>query len=95
LTFFPQHFLGLSGIPRRYADYSDVYIIWHLVSSYGAYMSTVGVAIFLWVLIEALISIRCVITIGGGNYYSKRGDNQILPGDFHNYSSRCAGLVNI
>jgi hypothetical protein len=57
-------------------------------------MSTVGVAILLWVLIEAFMSLRCVIVSGGGNYYSKRSDRQILPSDYHNYSRRCTGLIN-
>ena len=53
LVFFPQHFLGLAGMPRRYIDYPEVYAGWNAVSSYGSYISAVGVLIFLYGVFQA------------------------------------------
>ncbi|HVI30224.1 cytochrome c oxidase subunit I [Hansschlegelia sp.] len=53
LVFFPQHFLGLAGMPRRYADYPEAFHGWNMVSSIGSYISALGVFIFLYGVFEA------------------------------------------
>ena len=52
LTFFPMHFLGLAGMPRRIPDYPDAYSGWNFISSLGAMISFVGVFIFGYILYD-------------------------------------------
>jgi len=58
ITFFPQHFLGLNGIPRRYSDYPDNFTSWNVVSSLGSYTSVVAVLIFRFIIWESLSTHR-------------------------------------
>lgn len=50
ITFFPMHFLGLAGMPRRIPDYPDIYSNWNALASYGSIVSAVGVVLFFYIL---------------------------------------------
>ena len=54
LTFFPMHFLGLAGMPRRIPDYPDAYSSYNLVSSYGSLVSSFATVIFLYIVYNLL-----------------------------------------
>jgi cytochrome c oxidase subunit 1 len=56
VTFFPQHFLGLAGMPRRYVDYPAAFEGWNTVSSYGAYLGGVSMVLFLIICLKTFTS---------------------------------------
>ncbi|BDX00470.1 cytochrome c oxidase subunit I [Maricaulis maris] len=58
VIFFPQHFLGLQGMPRRYVDYPDGFALWNYVSSVGYLIMLVGMVLFFAVLVDAIIRRR-------------------------------------
>ena len=58
ILFFPQHFLGLAGMPRRTVDYPDAFHGWNQVSSYGSYIAGFGVVVFFFGMAEAFIKKR-------------------------------------
>jgi len=54
ITFFPMHFLGLAGMPRRIPDYPDAFAGWNAVASYGSYLSVLGAVFFFYVVYKTL-----------------------------------------
>ena len=87
LTFFPQHFLGLAGMPRRYIDYPDAYWQWNFVSSIGAYIAGVATAVFLYTVYEAFARKR----VAGANPWGVGADTLEWtlpsPPPFHQYET--------
>ena len=58
LTFFPMHFLGLAGMPRRIADYPAAFAGWNFVSSIGAYISAASTLFFVFIVLHTLFAGR-------------------------------------
>ena len=80
VTFFPQHFLGLAGFPRRYSDFPDAFLGWNIVSSIGSMISVVAVMVFMYVLYRTFTDGK---TVSGNYWYSpelfdKEGDTETV-----------------
>ena len=54
ITFFPMHFLGLAGMPRRVPDYPDAYSGWNIIASFGSYISAISTLFFFYIVYLAL-----------------------------------------
>jgi cytochrome c oxidase subunit I len=85
LTFFPMHFLGLAGMPRRIADYPDAFAGWNMIASIGSYVSYASTLFFVFIVLHTLFVGRRV----GANYW---GDGATTlewkvssPPPFHSY----------
>ena len=56
LVFFPMHFLGQQGMPRRYPDFAEGYALWNYIASIGYMITIVGVGIFFVNLVWSLMA---------------------------------------
>ncbi len=87
LVFFPQHFLGLAGMPRRYIDYPDAYFLWNFISSIGALVSFAATVVFLYTVWEAF----SVKRVAGANPWGPGADTLEWtlpsPPPFHQYET--------
>nr|AZF99011.1 cytochrome c oxidase subunit I [Megalodontes spiraeae] len=83
LTFFPQHFLGLSGMPRRYSDYPDAYYSWNIISSIGSMISFIAVMMFMIIIWESFSSNKNILFNNSMN--SSIEWLQLFPPNEHSY----------
>ncbi len=86
LIFFPQHFLGLQGMPRRYVDYPEAFAKWNYVSSVGYMITAAGVGVFLILLLEAAIRRRPAVANPWGEGATTLEWTLSSPPPFHQFS---------
>nr|UXP34267.1 cytochrome c oxidase subunit I [Furcilarnaca armata] len=84
LTFFPQHFLGLAGMPRRYSDYPDVFTSWNIISTLGSTISFIGILLLIFIIWESILSNR--LTLFPLNMTSSLEWFQNTPPSEHSYN---------
>uniref|UniRef100_UPI00315D2305 cytochrome c oxidase subunit 1 n=1 Tax=Glauconome virens TaxID=457868 RepID=UPI00315D2305 len=93
-TFFPQHILGMMGMPRRYPDYPDTMHMFNLVSSWGSTVSLMSLFHFLFILWESLLSQRCLAFPLVFNTELEWSSSD-FPMRFHNMSQNCFSFVSL
>lgn len=92
VTFFPMHFLGLQGMPRRYADYPDAFAGWNHVASWGALITAISTV---WFIILAVYTVTKGKKVGA-NYWGEGADTLEWtvpsPPDFHTFEDKLPEL---
>jgi cytochrome c oxidase subunit I len=86
VLFFPQHFLGLQGMPRRYIDFADGFATWHYISSVGYAITLVATLVFFVGLAEAMIRRRKGVANPWGEGATTLEWTLPSPPPFHQYN---------
>jgi cytochrome c oxidase subunit 1 len=85
LTFFPMHFLGLAGMPRRIPDYPEAFAGWNHIASIGAYIGFAGALLFVFIVIYTLVAGRRVGANPWGEGATTLEWSVSSPPPFHSY----------
>lgn len=85
LVFFPQHFLGLAGMPRRIPDYPDAFTYWNYISSVGGMLTLLSVVLFFVVIIEMFMACRPAGNNPWGKYATTLEWTVSSPPPFHTF----------
>jgi cytochrome c oxidase subunit 1 len=92
LTFFPIHFLGVQGMPRRYREYSPIFSYWHSVASFGRVIRIVAALLLFFIWWEALARRRLLINLNWKGYFMDSYHKQPLC--LHGNYERVSYFVN-
>ena len=87
MIFFPQHFLGLQGMPRRYPGYNEAYTLWHWWSSVGYMISMAATLVFFLGILEAILRQRKGVANPWGEGANTLEWTLSSPPPFHQYST--------
>jgi cytochrome c oxidase subunit I len=87
VIFFPMHFLGLQGMPRRYVDYPEAFAYWNHVSTFGYMIAVAGVAVFLLMLVEAAVRRRAAVANPWGEGATTLEWTLSSPPPYHQFST--------